>query len=162
MESASCRIARFAARVHGRQSAVRSFPDILEDVCCAFPPKVILTLFWGSPEIIFLLCFSKGPSVPSAAFPDISFRGAWEELCLWMFLGFHSEVTGMSSVCGWLRFCCELFWRVLCLDVLWSCFGCDFGFISTRTEDLVCQMDGPKSYARFEVRSLWTVVSRIL
>ena len=60
-----------------------------------------------------------------------------------MFLGVHSEVTGMSSVCAWLGFCCELFWRVLCLDVLLSCFGCDFGFISTRTEVLACQMDGP-------------------
>jgi hypothetical protein len=53
-----------------------------------------------SPEIISLLCFSKGPSVPSAAFPDISFRVDWGEFCLWMFLGFHSEVTGMVSVCG--------------------------------------------------------------
>ena len=65
-----------------------------------FPSQDHFDPFGGSPEIIFLLCFSKGPSVPSAAFPDISFRGDWEELCLWMFLGFHSEVTGMVSVCG--------------------------------------------------------------
>ena len=102
MESASCRVARFAARGHGRQSAVRPFPDILEDVCCAFPPKVILTLFFlgGLSGDHFSSMFLKGPSVPSAAFPDISFRGGWNEFCLWMFLGIHSEVTGMSSACG--------------------------------------------------------------
>ena len=56
--------------------------------------------FGGLSGDHFSSMFLKGPSVPSAAFPDISFRGDWDEFCLWMFLGFHSEVTGMGSACG--------------------------------------------------------------
>lgn len=65
--------------------------------------------FWGgdSPEIIFLLCFSKGPSVPSAAFPDISFRGNWEELRLWMVevlrcVVLEGALSGCVMVVFWL------------------------------------------------------------